>query len=310
MTLRSLVPGMFVLCSLALEGSDRNVFVTTTDFTVSQEADTPQWLEAIDYSSDQLDADYERTIAGENAGEFEILIADILRRSAEGEEVVIPVFFEVAPVPEEDGEAPVVETPEVMRLKQLEMENAALKERLSRLEPFVDPDWPAANAQPRRRVFRFRPRRVRPADLDRPVRPVVSLSRYAIRFKPFTKAAMDTQVSGLIPRAQGQSLQQQRRFFSNASKALGAGIVSKEYRGIQLEVQRAMLYGELNARYAVQYLADVVDVFRAYERMAEFGLTDGVAPPMSVDSYRRNPDVMFVWASEVNEQQRKLHREE
>ena len=95
---------MFVLCSLALEGSDRNVFVTTTDSTVSQEADTPQWLEAIDYSSDQLDADYERTIAGENAGEFEILIADILRRSAEGEEVVIPVFFEVAPVPEEDGE--------------------------------------------------------------------------------------------------------------------------------------------------------------------------------------------------------------
>ena len=67
-----------------------------------------------------------------------------------------------------------------------------------------------------------------------------------------------------------------------------------------------LLRGEVNPRYAVQYLADVVDVFRAYERMKRFGLTDGVAPPMSAESFRRDSDRMFRWAAAVNEQKRKL----
>ena len=76
-----------------------------------------------------------------------------------------------------------------------------------------------------------------------------------------------------------------------------------------MEVENAMLRGELRARYAVQYLADVVDIFKTYERMKRHGLTDRIAPPMSVDSFRRDPGHMYIWASEVTEQKRRLNLE-
>ena len=100
------------------------------------------------------------------------------------------------------------------------------------------------------------------------------------------------------------------RFTRNANKALGNEVESRHYQDVRLEVIKAMLDGEINARFAVQYLADLVDVFRTYERLSEFGLADGVRPPLSLEEVRRDPDGLFVWVSEVNEQNRKLVREE
>ena len=45
---------------------------------------------------------------------------------------------------------------------------------------------------------------------------------------------------------------------TTAIDASPCGRNSREYRGVRLEVENAMLRGELNARYAAQYLADVV----------------------------------------------------
>jgi hypothetical protein len=322
MNLRLMISGMLVLCSLTLEGSEPKLS-SAPEATAPKEAALQPWLEDLDFSSDQLDAEYSRAVGSDHAERsLRVLRASFLNPSAEeiAEAKMIPVVFQAAPdgevLPpkaeaeaEPEPEALPVETPEEMRIKQLEMENAALKERLSRLEPYVDPDWPATDATPRKRRFRFARRPVQKTNaVQRVSRPTTS--EYAFRYKPFTRAAMDTQMSGLLSRTEGQSLQQQRRFFWNATKALGEGVSSRQYRGIRLEVQRAMLVGEISPRYAVQYLADIVDIFRTYERMNAFGLTSGVAGPMSSDSYRRNPDLMFAWASEVNEHRRVLNRED
>lgn len=334
----SVVASVLVLVPLTLKGSDYNVSgvvgsgsgalqsssVSTVNFVASEELGALEWLEAFEVSPEQLEADYQRTIGGGMAGETDNLITNLVRRALEGGELMIPVVF-LAEAEEGEGKAeegaekgPGAEFNAALgaRLTALELENAALKKRLAQLEPsadpvgpFVDPDWPPANVKPRRR-FRFIPRQVQRGAPTRPIRPIVAVSPYPVRFRPFTRAAMDTQISGRLSRARGQSFTEQRRFFQNASKALGAGVASKEYRGVRLEVENAMLRGELNARYAVQYLADVVDVFRTYERLARFGLTDRVVPPVSADSFRRDPEFMFIWASEVKEQKRRLNREE
>ncbi len=312
----SKVAAVLVFVPLSLEGSDADVSVASADTIASGEFNSLEWLEAYEFSAEKLEAAYGHAVGGGIAGEVGNPIMSKVPHGAESE-VMIPVLF-LAVEGEGEGRAEeevenddrTVESPEEIRIRQLELENAALKERLSRVEPFVDPEWPPAEVKPRKRRVRFRPRGVRPADLERPVRPpLVAVKRYPVRFKPFTRAAMDTPMSGPISRARGQSLKEQSRFFWNVTKALGGGIASKEYRGVRLEVQRAMLRGELNARYAVQYLADVVEIFRMYENMERFRLTDGVAPPVSADSFRGNPDTMFRWASEVNEQKRKLRRE-
>lgn len=301
MNLRSLLPAVLVFAPLGLE---------------ADEGTSRAWLEVDEFSAEQLDSEYERAIANQVTSTNNGFL-DRLMYGA-GSQMMIPIMFLAAqdevvvpPTAPEKIEPAAVESPEEMRIKQLEMENAALKERLSRSEPFVDPDWPAVKERPRKRRLRFRPRPVPPAALARPIHPpLLAASGPPARFRPFTRAAMDTQMSGPLSRARGQSLQEQNRFFWNASKALGAGVASREYRGVRLEVQRAMLLGELNAYYAVQYLSDVVDVFRTYERLKRFHLTDGVAPPVTADSFRRNPDSMFVWASVVNEQKRMLDRED
>ncbi len=281
-------------------------------------SDTPEWL-AFDLSAGQLETDYQRTLGGRLPAAVDSSIAEVADSPLNWAETTIPVVFLAGPEkverPREGAENPddqAPENPQQMRINQLELENARLRERLARLEPaidpvepFVDPDWPPVRTRPLRRP------RVRRVAIERPVpSPVQDVSRYPVRFKPFTRAAMDTPGWGSIARDREQSIEEQRRFFRNASKALGASVESREYRGVRLEVERAMLRGELNARYAAQYLSDIVEVFRTYESLKRFGLTDRVAPPVSAHNFRKEPDLMFRWASEVHEQRRKLNREE
>lgn len=121
-------------------------------------------------------------------------------------------------------------------------------------------------------------------------------------FQPFTAAANQTQRSGQLSREEGQSLPAQRRFFSNATRGVGRDVKSREFSGVKEVVQRAMRRGEINPRFAAQYLADVADVFKTYERLKAHGLAGAVPKPPAVSAMRKDPEALFNWVSAVNEQ--------
>jgi len=128
-------------------------------------------------------------------------------------------------------------------------------------------------------------------------------------FQAFTAAASDTQRSGPLSREKAADYKGQQQFDSASRKAQGEGIQSPAFRGIQEEVHKAMYRGEINGRYAAQYLADVAEVFKNYENMKRHGLTDRVPPPPNGDDIRSNPQALFEWVSQVNDQRLKLRRE-
>lgn len=273
------------------------------------------------FSANQLDADYARMVAAaDEPATAAIKRLNEAKPKLEGDDLfdpkkVIPIMVLTALQPAGENEpAPAppaengVETPEELRIRQLELELAAVKKRLAKVEPFEDPEWPKAKPKPRKR-YRFAPRSTprRISPIDRSVRkPLHSRSQYAARFKPFTAAAMKTKMNGPLNRAEGQIYRDQLRFYRNTTKSLGVGITSPVFNDIRMEIQKAMLDEEINSRYAAQYLADIADVFRKYERMESFGLEGNVSPPMSGDDFRRDPDTLFYWVANVNERSRKI----
>lgn len=270
----------------------------------------------LDFSADQLDADYARMIAVSEEPALKIALeknVDFGELDDLDPKKLIPIMVLTALQPNEapppvNKPANQVETPEELRIRQLELELAAVKKRLAKVEPFEDPDWPKAKPKPRIR-YRFVPRPTprRTAPVDRSIRkPRHAQSHYAARFKPFTAQAMKTKMYGPLRRAEGQVYVDQIRFYRNTTKSLGVGITSPVFNDIRLEIQKAMLHEEINSRYAAQYLADVAAIFIKYERMERFGLEGKVSPPMSGDDFRRDPDILFQWVADVNERSRKI----
>lgn len=283
--------------------------------------DIPHYLKApLNYSEEELSEHYERAVTEEVALQGGAGSDEGSAWWASGDLVYL------APIPdlvwemraEKELSAPDVngarEGAEVRgseaRIQRLEEENGVLRKRLERLENSIRPGEVGKPAPgPRLRVSSTPPL-LRRGFVPRKPFPGARSILSPPRFRPFTHEGMSMRRSGIPGRNEGRSLREQLRFMRNADKALGNDVQSRHYQDVRLEVIKAMLDGEINSRFAVQYLADLVDVFRTYERLARFRLSDGVRPPLSVEEVRQNPEGLFVWVSEVNEQKRRLVRED
>ena len=286
--------------------------------------EVPAYLAApFDYSEEELSNHYEQAVAGgqmipdeemdegvDSDGGQRWWLAGELVYLAPIPDLVWEMRAESELVLADGGADPVEAADAGERIRRLEEENALLKERLERLEDSMRPKERPRPASTVQRPGEGGPRLLRRGFVPRKPFPGASSIAASPRFRAFTREGMSLRRSGIPGRDEGRSLLEQLRFTRNANKALGNEVESRHYQDVRLEVIKAMLDGEINARFAVQYLADLVDVFRTYERLAEFGLADGVRPPLSLEEVRRDPDGLFVWVSEVNEQNRKLVREE
>ena len=281
--------------------------------------DIPHYLKApLNYSEEELSEHYQRAVTEEVALQGGAGSDEGSTWWASGDLVYL------APIPDlvwemraeselalaDGGEDPVEAADSGERIQRLEEENALLKERLERLENSIRPGEVGKSAPGPRLRVPSAPPLLRRGFVPRKPFPGARSILSPPRFRPFTHEGMSMRRSGIPGRNEGRSLREQLRFMRNADKALGNDVQSRHYQDVRLEVIKAMLDGEINSRYAVQYLADLVDVFRTYERLARFRLADGVRPPLSVEEVRQNPEGLFVWVSEVNEQKRRLVRED